>query len=67
MKNISPLDFANYLSYSEVQKNRKVVIMFGSNFSKLGVCSKSVTKTLYGKFLVSEGILKLACHSESCR
>ena len=37
--------------------------MFGSDFSKLGVCSKSVTKTLYGKFLVREGIFELVCHS----
>ena len=35
-------------------------------FEQLGVYSKSVTKTLYGKFLVSESIFKLVCHWESC-
>ena len=42
-------------------------LILGTDFSKLGVYSKSVTKTLYGKFLVSEGIFKLVCHYEKCR
>ena len=42
--------------------------MFRSDFIKKGVCSKSVTKTLYrNKSLVSECIFKLVCHYESCR
>ena len=42
--------------------------MFRSDLKKKGVCSKSVTKMLYrNKFLVSECILKLVCHCESCR
>ena len=65
-ENISPLNVAKYLSYSEVQKNRNVGI-FGIDFSKLGVYSKSVTKTFYGRFLVSEGIFKLVCNCEKCR
>ena len=66
VKNISPLKFARYLSYSEIQKNRNDVIT-GTDFSKLGVYSKYVTKSLYGKFLVSEGIFKLVCYCEKCR
>ena len=50
---IFSLDLAKYLSYSEVQKNSKVV-MFTLDFTKKRVCPKSVTKTLYwSKFLVS--------------
>ena len=64
--NISPLNFAKYLSYSDVEKNRNVLII-GTDFSKLGVYSKSVTKSLYGKFLVSEGIFKLVCYCEKGR
>ena len=42
--------------------------MFRSGFGKKGVCSKSVTKTLYrNKVLVSEWIFKLVCYCESCR
>ena len=42
--------------------------MFRSDFRKEGVCSKSATKRLYrSKFLVSECIFKLVCHSESCK
>ena len=63
MKNISPLKFARYLSYSEIQKNRNDVIT-GTDFSKLGVYSKYVTKSLNGKFLVSEGIFILVCYCE---
>ena len=33
-----------------------MLLIFGTDFSKLGVYSKSVTKTLYWTFLVSEGI-----------
>ena len=36
VKNISPLNFAKYLSYSEVQKIGMLLII-GTNFSKLGV------------------------------
>ena len=57
MKNMFPLDFAKYLSYSDVQKNRKVVNIW-----------IRFMETLYGKFLVSEDIFKLFCHYfESCR
>ena len=66
VKNIFPLNFAKYLSYSEVQKNRMLLII-GTDFRKLGVYSKSVTKSFYGKFLVSEGIFKLVCYCEKCR
>ena len=66
-KNLFPLQFDIYLSYSEVQKNRKL-IMFRSDFSKYKICSKFFTKTLYGNmFLVSVYIFKLVCHCESCR
>ena len=65
VKNIPPLDFANYLSYSEVQKKMKVVNVW-IRFQEVE-SSKSVTKTLYGKFLISEGSFKLVCHSENCR
>ena len=64
MKNIFPLNFAKYPSYSEVQKNRNVV----NNWKRFQqVYSKFVTKSLYGKFLVSEGIFKLVCYCEKCR
>ena len=67
MKNMFPLDCAKYLSYSDVQKNRKVVNIW-IRFQQVGSSSKPVTKTLYGKFLVSENIFKLLCHYfESCR
>ena len=47
VKNISPLNFAKYLAYSEVQKNKDVV----NNWNKLRVYSKKpVIKSLYGKF-----------------
>ena len=36
-----------------------MLLIFGTDFRKLGVYSKSVTKTFYGRFLVSEGIFKL--------
>ena len=56
MKNIFPLEFTKYLSYSQVQKNSKVV---NAQIRSLRVCSKSVTETLYGnKFFVSECIFK---------
>ena len=35
-----------------MQKNRKVVNVW-IRFQQVGSCSKSVTKTLYGKFFVS--------------
>ena len=35
-----------------------MLLIFRTDFSKLGVYSKSVTKTLYGTFLVSDGISK---------
>ena len=66
VKNISPLNFTKYLSYSEVQKTGMLLI-FGIDLTKLGVYSKSVTKTLYGKFLVSKGIFKLVCYCEESR
>ena len=66
VKNIFPLDFAKYLSYLESKRTGKL-LMFWSNFSKYEVCYKSNTKMLYGKFLVTEGVFKLACHFESCR
>ena len=66
VQNISPLNFAKYLTYSEVQKNRNIVNNW-NRFSKVGVYSKSVTKLLYGKFLVSEGIFNLVCCCEKCR
>ena len=51
------LNFAKYLSFSEEQKNSKL-LMFRSDFRKKGVCSKSVTKMLcQKKFLVSECII----------
>ena len=66
VKNIFPLNLLKYLSFSEVQKQNHVVIL-GTDFSKLGVYSKSVTKSLYGKFLVSEGIFSLVCYCGKCR
>ena len=44
-----------------------MLLITGIDFSKLGVYSKSVTKSLYGTFLVSEGIFKLVFHCEKCR
>ena len=42
------------------------LVMFRSNFSRKGVCSKFVTKTLYRTtVLVSECIFKLVCNCES--
>ena len=42
--------------------------MLKSDFRKMGVCSKSVTKTLYGnKFLVSEYIFRLVYYCEGSR
>ena len=58
------LNFAKYLSYSEVQKNRNVL---GTDFRKLGNYSKPVTKSFYGNFLVGEGIFKLVCYCAKCR
>ena len=52
---------------TQKRKRTGKLLMFESDFSKLRVCSKSVTKTLYGKFLVAEDISKLVCHCESCR
>ena len=66
MKNIFLLNFAKYLSFSEVQ-NKSHVAIFGTDFSKLEVYCKSVTKSLYGRFLVSEGIFNLVCYCEKCR
>ena len=61
------LDFAIYLSFSEVQKNSKL-LMFRSDFRNKGLCSKSTTKMLYqNKFLVSDCIFKLVGYCESCR
>ena len=65
VKNIFPLNFAKYLSFPEVQKKSHVVI-FGTDFSKLGVYSKSVTKSLCERFLVSEVIFNLVCYCEKC-
>ena len=65
VKNIFLLNFAKYLSFSEVQ-NKSHVVIFRTDFSKLGVYSKSVTKWLYGRFLVSEGIFNLVCYCEKC-
>ena len=54
-----PLDFAKYLSYSEVQKNSRVVYVW-IKFQQVESCSKYVTKTFYGStFLVSECIFEL--------
>ena len=67
LKYIFPLDFAKYLSYLEMPKNSKDV-MLRSDFRKKGVCSKSVTKPLYWKnFLVSEYIFKLVYRCEGSR
>ena len=44
MKDIFPRDFIKYLSYSEVQKDSKVVNV---QIRSLRFCSKSVTETLY--------------------
>ena len=42
--------------------------MLNSDFRKKGVCSKSVTKTLYGnEFLVSKYIFKLVYYCEGSR
>ena len=42
--------------------------MFRSNFRREGVCSKSVTKTLYrNKVLVREWIFKLVFHCETSK
>ena len=60
VKNIFPLNFAKYVSFSEVQKNS--LLIFTADFSNLGVYSKSVTKSLYGSILVSEGISNLVCY-----
>ena len=66
VKNIFLLNFAKYLSFSEV-KNKSHVVIFGTDFNKLRVFSKSVTKSLQMRFLVSEGILNLVCYCEKCR
>ena len=56
MKNIFPLKFVKFLSYSEVQKNSKVVDV---QIKSLRVCSKSATESLYRyKILVRECIFK---------
>ena len=44
-----------------------MLLIFGTDFSKLAVYSKSITKALYGEFLVNEGIFKLVCYCEKCR
>ena len=44
-----------------------MLLIIGADFRKLGVYSKSVTKSHYWKFLVSEGIFKLVCYWEKCR
>ena len=41
-----------------------MLLIIGTDLSKLGVYSKSVTKSLYGKFLVSEGIFKLVYYCD---
>ena len=65
VKNIFPLDFAKYLSYSALQKNSKVLNV---EIRSLRICSKSVTKALYrNNVLVSQCIFKLVCHYNSCR
>ena len=53
MRNKFPLDFIKCLSYSEVEKNSKVVNVW---IRSLWVCSKSTTET----FLVSEYIFKFS-------
>ena len=47
-----------YLNIEFIRKCKRtgMLLIFGTDFSKLGVYSKSVTKTLYWTFLVSEGI-----------
>ena len=37
-----------------------MLLIFGKDFSMFGVYSKSVTKMLYAKFLVSAGIFKIS-------
>ena len=65
-KYVSP-NFAKYLIIQKCKKAAKL-LMFRSDFRKKGVCSKFITKKLYGNtFLVSESIFKLVCHCESCR
>ena len=41
-----------------------MLLIVGTDFSKMGVYSKSVIKFLCGKFLVSETIFKLNCSRE---
>ena len=53
VKNISPLDFANYLSYSEVQKNMKVVnvwIRFQQVGSLFEICYKNALWEVFDKW-----------------
>ena len=58
VKNVFPLDFIKYLSYSEVQEKSKVVNV---QIRSLRVFSKSFTETIYwNKFFVSECIFKFS-------
>ena len=52
-----------------IQRYKRTGMLFiiGADVSKLGVYSKSVTKSHYGKFLVSEGVFKLVCYCEKYR
>ena len=45
-------------------KRTRMLLIIGTDFSKFGFYSKSVTKSLYEKFLVREGIFKLVCYCE---
>ena len=52
-----------------IQRYKRTGMLFiiGADVRKLGVYSKSVTKSFYGKFLVSEGVFKLVCYCEKYR
>ena len=57
------------MSLKVIQKYKRtgMLLIVGTDFIKLGVYSKSVTKSFYGKFWVSEGIFRLVCYCEKCR
>ena len=60
------LDYGKKWYYGTNLQAIGFLVIVWIRFEQLGVYSKSVTKTLYGKFLVSETIFKLVCHCESC-
>ena len=64
VKNISPLNFVKVI---QKYKRTRMSLIIGTDFSKFGVYSKSVTKSLYEKFLLSDDIFKLICHCEKWR